>query len=209
MMPRTVSASRISRTSSVFDFEVTLLCYHVLNRGNYRASVFHKDGDFDAFVDLLAEAKLRNPMRILAYCVLPNHFHLALWPLGDGDLGRWMHWLLTAHVRRYQRHYRSTGHVWQGRFKAFLIQEDEHLLVVPRYIERNPLRAGLVERAEDWSWSSLGAIAGGRAVPVLDPGPIPRPAFRRLGILPQQLRTSPLFVKERPLCSSEVSGGVV
>jgi len=76
-----------------------------------------------------------------------------------------MHWLLTAHVRRYQRHYHSTGHVWQGRFKAFPIQEDEHLLVVLRYIERNPLRAGLVERAEEWSWSSLGAVAGGRAEP--------------------------------------------
>ena len=161
-MPRTARASAAN------------LCYHVLNRGNNRASVFHKDGDFDAFVDLLAEAKLRNPMRILAYCVLPNHFHLALWPLGDGDLGRWMHWLLTAHVRRYQRHYHSTGHVWQGRFKAFPIQEDEHLLVVLRYIERNPLRAGLVERAEDWSWSSLGAIACGRAEPLLNPGPIPR-----------------------------------
>ena len=142
-MPRTAHASAAN------------LCYHVLNRGNNRAGVFHKDGDFDAFVDLLAEAKLRNPMRILAYCVLPNHFHLALWPLGDGDLGRWMHWLLTAHVRRYQRHYHSTGHVWQGRFKAFPIQEDEHLLVVLRYIERNPLRAGLVERAERWPWSSL------------------------------------------------------
>ena len=147
-MPRTARASAAN------------LCYHMLNRGNNRASLFHKDGDFDAFVDLLAEAKLRNPMRILAYCVLPNHFHLALWPLGDGDLGRWMHWLLTAHVRRYQRHYHSTGHVWQGRFKAFPIQEDEHLLVVLRYIERNPLRAGLVERAERWPWSSLGLEKG-------------------------------------------------
>ena len=90
-MPRTARASAAN------------LCYHVLNRGNNRASVFHKDGDFNAFLDLLAEGKLRNPMRILAYCVLPNHFHLALWPLGDGDLGRWMHWLFTAHVRRYQR----------------------------------------------------------------------------------------------------------
>ena len=83
-MPRTARASAAN------------LCYHVLNRGNNRASVFHKDGDFDAFVDLLAEAKLRNPMRILAYCVLPNHFHLALWPLGDGDLGRWMHSMRSA-----------------------------------------------------------------------------------------------------------------
>src|SRR5271157_566284 len=106
-MPRTARASAAN------------LCFHVLNRGNNRARVFHKDGDFDAFVGLLAEAKLRIPMRILAYCVLPNHFHLALWPLGDGDLGRWMHWLLTAHVRRYQRHDHSTGHVRQGRFRSF------------------------------------------------------------------------------------------
>ncbi len=75
---------------------------------------------------------LRNLMRILAYCVLPNHFHLALWPLGDGDMGRWRHCLLTAHVRRYQRHYHSTAHLWQGRFKTFPIKEDEHLLVVLR-----------------------------------------------------------------------------
>ena len=91
-MPRTARASAAN------------VCDHVLNRGNNRACVFHQDGDFQAFVDLLSEAKLRHPMRVLASCVLPNHFHRALWPLGDGDLGRWMHWLLTAHVRRYQHH---------------------------------------------------------------------------------------------------------
>jgi REP element-mobilizing transposase RayT len=72
-----------------------------LNHGNNRARVFHKEDDFAAFADLLVEAKLRHPMRILADCVMPNHFHLALSPLGDGELGRGMHWLLTAHVRRY------------------------------------------------------------------------------------------------------------
>jgi putative transposase len=118
-------------------------CYHVLNRGNARAEVFHKDGDYDAFVQIIAEASLRNPMRVLAYCLMPNHFHLALWPAKDGDLSRWMHWLLTTHVRRYQRHYHSSGHIWQGRFKAFPVQEDDHLRVVLRYIERNPLRAAL------------------------------------------------------------------
>ena len=74
-------------------------CYHVLNRGNARAEVFHKHGDYDAFVQIIAEASLRNPMRVLAYCLMPNHFHLALWPAKDGDLSRWMHWLLTTHVR--------------------------------------------------------------------------------------------------------------
>jgi putative transposase len=93
---------------------------------------------------------------------------------GYGGLSRWLHWLLTTHVRRYQRHYRTTGHVWQGRFKAFPIQEDDHLLVVLRYIERNPLRAHLVERAEQWPWSSLSAAApAGRH---MDLGPVPRGA---------------------------------
>ena len=71
------------------------------------------------------------PMRVLSYCLMPNHFHLALWPHHDGDLGRWMHWLLNAHVRRYHQHYHSSGHLWQGRFKAFPIQHDDHLLTVP------------------------------------------------------------------------------
>jgi putative transposase len=102
------------------------LCYHVLNRGNGRNKVFRKDG-----------------------------FHLIIWPRHDGDLSRWMQWLLTSHVRRYHRHYHGSGHVWQGRFKAFPIEQDEHLLAVLRYVERNPLRAGLVERAEEWAWSSL------------------------------------------------------
>jgi putative transposase len=148
-----------------------------MNRGNARAQVFHKAGDFDAFVAIMAEAALRRPMRVLAYCLMPNHFHLALWPAGDGDLSRWMHWLLTTHVRRYQRHYHSSGHIWQGRFKSFPIQEDDHLRVVLRYIERNPLRAGLVRRAEDWPWSSLKPWSSPASSPVrLDPGPAPRGA---------------------------------
>ena len=106
---------------------------------------------------------------------MPNHFHLALWPRRDGDLSRWMHWLMTTHVRRYLRHYRSSGHVWQGRFKAFPTQEDEHLLTILRYIERNPLRAGLVDRAEDWRWSSLHWFGDpGRSPVRLEAGTTPR-----------------------------------
>lgn len=150
-------------------------CYHVINRGNARAAVFHKDEDYAAFLRVVAEAGLRTPMRVIAYCLMPNHFHLVLWPRGDGDLSRWMQWLLTAHARRYLCHYGGGGHVWQGRFKAFPIQEDEHLLTVIRYVERNALRAGMVERAEDWPWSSL----RGGSTPPLDPGPTPRgPGWR-------------------------------
>jgi putative transposase len=117
--------------------------------------VFHKDEDYAAFLRLFEPACERLPMRILGGCLMPNHFHLVLWPHRDGDLGRWMQWLLTSHVRRYHRHYGGSGHVWQGRFKAFPIQRDDHLMAVLRYIERNALRANLVRKAENWQWSSL------------------------------------------------------
>jgi putative transposase len=148
-------------------------CYHVLNRGNSRRTIFHKNGDYAAFVKLLRQAGERIPVRLLAYCLMPNHFHLALWPCGDGDLSVYMRWLLTAHVRRYHQHYHSSGHVYQGRFRSFPIQEDDHLLTVLRYIERNPVRAGLVERAQDWPWSSAAPARGGE--PSLDAGPVVRP----------------------------------
>ncbi len=153
-------------------------CYHVLNRGNGRRAVFHKEGDFHAFLQLLRAADDNVPMRLLAFCLMPNHFHLALWPRQDGQLSNYMAWLLTAHVRRYHKHYHSSGHVWQGRFKSFPIEDDDHLLTVLRYIERNPVRANLVASAQDWVWSSAasGPEADTRPRPLLDPGPVPRPA---------------------------------
>ncbi len=160
------------------------ICTHVINRGNARARVFHGEADYREFLKLMEVAGARLPMRVLAYSLMPNHFHLVLWPREDGDLSRWMQWLMTAHVRRHHRRHGTDGHLWQGRFKAFPIQRDGHLLSVLRYVERNPQRAGLVERAEDWPWSSLGA---GRAAdwglaPPLHPGPVPRPANWRAWI---------------------------
>src|SRR5438270_4648015 len=91
-------------------------CYHVLNRGNGRRTVFHKEGDFDAFVKLLRDADEHVPMRVLAFCLMPNHFHLVLWPRQDGQLSDYMAWLLTAHVRRYLQHYHSEWTRGQRRF---------------------------------------------------------------------------------------------
>lgn len=152
------------------------VCYHVLNRGNGRNTVFHKDGDYAAFLKLLKEASDRIPMRILSYCLMPNHFHLVLWPVNDGDLSSWMQWLTTSHVRRYHKHYDSSGHVWQGRFKSFPIQSDEHLLTVMRYVERNPVRATSIpiRKAQRWPWSSIGHPPPETVVPTLDPGPVDR-----------------------------------
>jgi putative transposase len=151
------------------------VCYHVLNRGNGRAEVFHQPEDYEAFLRLIPLANERLPLRVLGYCLMPNHFHLLLRPRGDGDLGRWMQWLATSHVRRYHRHYGGSGHVWQGRFKAFPIQQDEHLLTVLRYIERNPLRAELVAKAEDWPHSSLPDRLSRQPSEILSPLPIALP----------------------------------
>src|SRR5216684_3938313 len=86
-------------------------CYHVLNRGNARSQVFHHEGDYAHFVSLIRQACARVTMPVLAYCLMPNHFHLAVWPHGDHDLSAWMHWLLTAHVRSYRKQYRGSGHI--------------------------------------------------------------------------------------------------
>ncbi len=147
--------SRTARAS------VGSLCYHVINRGNARACVFHDSRDFHVFVSLMRHACVRIPMRIPAWCLMPNHFHFVLWPYQDYDLGSWMHWLLTSHVRRHHKRRGTDGRIWQGRFKAFPIEQDVHLLTVMRYAERNPLRANLIERAEQWPWSSLYEIVKG------------------------------------------------
>ncbi|MCK6457244.1 MAG: transposase [Phycisphaerae bacterium] len=160
------------------------LCYHVINRGNARMRVFDRDADYAAFVDLLARARQRVDARLLAFCLMPNHFHLVLWPRRDGDLGRYMQWLLTAHVRRYHslRAGRTSGHVWQGRFKAFPIEQDAHLLTVMRYVERNARRAALVRRAEQWRWSSAWRGRPEHEAGLLHAGPVERPRdwLRRL-----------------------------
>jgi len=130
-------------------------CYHVINRGNQKARVFHCESDYSNFVAVMNEAQERVPLPILAACLMPNHIHLVVRPLNDEDLAKWTSWLFTTYVRRHHRKYESSGRLWQGRYKAFLIQADHHLLAVLRYVERNALSAKLVARAEDWRWGSL------------------------------------------------------
>ena len=119
--------------------------------------LFDTPADYEAFERVLAEAHERVAMRTLAYCVMPTHWHLVLWPREDGELSRFMAWVTLTHTQRWHAHRHTTGsgHLVQGRFKSFPVQTDEHLLMVCRYVERNPLRAGLVRRAEEWRWASL------------------------------------------------------
>ena len=129
------------------------------------------------------EANERVPMRTLSYCVMPNHWHFVLWPLNDGDLSEFVGWLTLTHTQRWHAAHGTVGmgHIYQGRFKSFPVQEDGHFLTVCRYVERNPLRAGLVERAEAWQWSSLsrqGIEGRGLLGPMLTDWPVARPAHR-------------------------------
>jgi REP-associated tyrosine transposase len=155
------------------------LVYHVLNRANARAQIFEDDHDYAAFERVLAEAVERTDMRLLCYLVMPNHWHLVVWPREDGDLSRFAGWLTLTHTQRWHAHRNTagTGHLYQGRFKSFVVESNEHLFSLGRYVERNALRANLVERAEDWHWSSLWRLVHGDADSrsLLSNWPVPRP----------------------------------
>ena len=151
--------------------------FHVLNRGVRRLRLFDRPGDYRAFLEVFREAQQRIPIRCLAYCLMPNHFHLVLWPRTDTELSAFMAWLTTTHSKRWHawRRTAGTGHVYQGRYKAFPVSGEFHFLRLCRYVERNALRAGLVARAEDWPWSSVAQRAGRRSPVALDEWPVTRP----------------------------------
>jgi putative transposase len=133
------------------------LVYHALNRAVAKLPLFKKAADYAAFERVIEEAHERFPIGILAYCVMPNHWHFVLRPDEDGKLTDFLRWLTHTHTMRWHAHFHTvgTGHLYQGRFKAFPVEDDEHFYTVVRYVERNALRAKLVDRAEQWRWSSL------------------------------------------------------
>jgi putative transposase len=133
------------------------LAYHVLNRRVGRLPLFEKPADYAAFETILQEVHHETGIRIAAYCLMPNHWHLLLWPRQDGELSEVLRLITVTHTQRWHAHRRTagTGPVYQGRFKSFPVQTDDHFLTVARYVERNPLRAKLVAKAEDWRWSSV------------------------------------------------------
>lgn len=152
------------------------LVYHILNRGNNKQRIFHKEQDYKAFINLMIEAKKRHHAKIFAYCLMPNHFHIISMPVKAEELSKLMQWLMTSHVCHYHNHYGSTGHIWQGRFKSFIIQNDEHLITALRYVEANPVRSRLVNLAENWAWSSHKETIGKIKHCLIDRIPIELPA---------------------------------
>jgi putative transposase len=152
------------------------LVYHVLNRAAKRMTLFATACDYDAFLRVLADAKARFPISLYAFCLMPNHWHFIICPQTDEALSQFMHWLTVTHAQRWHAFHGTsgTGSVYQGRFKAIAVQSDEHLLRVCRYVARNPLRAMLVERAQDWQWSSHSTTRSW-SDQLVDPWPIQKP----------------------------------
>ena len=153
------------------------IVYHVLNRANARSELFSKPEDYSAFERIMISAMQRTPIRLLAYCLMPNHWHMVLWPMKDGEMTEFLRWLTITHSQRLHAHRHTTGygHIYQGRFKSFPIEQDESLLNVLRYVERNALRANLVERAQDWRWCSLSRRLYGDRKSLLSGWPIDVP----------------------------------
>ncbi|MDP3645727.1 MAG: transposase [bacterium] len=130
--------------------------YHIINRSNGRLKIFNNEADYKDFEYLLSEVRELFDMRILAYVIMPNHWHLLLYPRNDGDLAKALQWLGTSHATRHHSRKGTIGdgHLYQGRYKSFPIQEDTHLLTVLKYIERNPVRAKLCSKPDAWKWGS-------------------------------------------------------
>src|SRR3989338_289077 len=132
------------------------LIYHIINRANNRHTIFHTPEDYQHFERLLEEAAQRTSMRILAYVLMPNHWHIVLQPKEDGDIAVFMQWLTLTHTQQCHAKTQTIGHghLYQGRYKSFLIEKDSYLLAAIKYVERNPVRAGLAKKVESWQWGS-------------------------------------------------------
>jgi putative transposase len=132
--------------------------YHVLNRGVRRHQLFDNDGDYVCFQQLMARAQQRTPLRLLGYCLMPNHWHLVVWPECAMAVPAYLRWLTWCHACHFNRARGFSGHVYQGRYRSVAVRDERQLIAVLRYVEGNALRAGLVERPEGWRWCSLSPV---------------------------------------------------
>ena len=133
------------------------MIYHALNRANFRSRLFKRAAPYEDFLGIVEESLTFVPMRLLAYCLMPNHWHMVLYPRADGDLSKFMQRITLTHSQRYHAQTRTAGygHIYQGRYKSLPVETGQHFLTLVRYVERNGKRSGLVKKAEDWPWSSV------------------------------------------------------
>ena len=138
--------------------------YHVTARGHARAAVFLDDDDRRRFLALLAETAERRGWTCHAYCLMDNHYHLLV-ETSSADLGRGMRQINGVYTQRFNRAHGRAGHVFQGRYKAILVEKQAYLLELSRYVVLNPVRAGMVAKPGDWMWSSYRRTAARRGGP--------------------------------------------
>jgi putative transposase len=155
------------------------MIYHALNRANFRSRLFKKAAHYEEFIGILEESLDRVPMRILAYCLMPNHWHLVVYPRADGDVAKFLQRVTLTHTQRYHAQTRTVGygHIYQGRYKSLPVELGSHFLTLVRYVERNAKRAALVKKAEDWPWSSAHTRLYGseKQKQILSPWPVAAP----------------------------------
>ena len=150
--------------------------HHVTQRGNRRERVFFEDGDYALYLDLLADASARARVAIWGYCLMPNHVHIIAVPGDEDGLRRTFRYVHRHYTGYINARMRVTGHLWQGRFSSVAMDE-EHLFGALRYVAFNPVRARLVDRAQDWRWSSAAAHIAGKSNRFVDVAP----ALERVG----------------------------
>ena len=155
------------------------MVYHGWNRANFRSRLFKTEAHYQDFLALVEESLNFVDMRILAYCLMPNHWHVVLYPRADGDLAKFMQRITLTHTQRYHAQTRTAGygHIYQGRYKSLPVETNQHFLTLVRYVERNAKRAGLVKKAQDWPGSSVYARLYGNAEQkrLLSPWPLAEP----------------------------------
>jgi putative transposase len=154
------------------------MIYYPLKRANFRSQLFKKAAHYQDFLAIVEESLNFLPMHILAYRLMPNHWHMVLYPRTDGDLSKFLQRITLTHTQRYHSKTRTAGygHVYQGRYKSLPAESDRPFQV--RYVESNAPRAGLVKKAEDWPWSSVHARLYGneKQKKILSPWPMTEPS---------------------------------
>lgn len=144
------------------------LFFHILNRGNNRQTVFREGEDFAYFIELLKRYKKELKFKLYHFCLMPNHAHFIIEPTIEGSLSKIMLRITLAYTWHFNKKYGGVGHVWQGRFKSSLIDEERYFIWCGLYVELNPVRARLAEKPENWRWSSYRFYASGEMNSLMD-----------------------------------------
>jgi len=179
--------------------------FHVMNRATRGQVLFDTPADYGSWLDIVAESQERFDMRVLALCPMPNHWHQVLWPRTDADLRRYVARVTFLHARQIHRR-RGTfgrGAIFQGRYRAVPVETDSYFYRVVCYVEQNPVRAGLVDRADEWPWSSAAAQRPAGRV-VLSDWPLPRPADWAALVNAEQPQRDVEFIRARTASRSPI-----